>query len=483
MTDRWSPEHRRKALQDPLRSLGGLHEAGRLKRGVAEFLRIPLLVTVGFALLGILTAVLDARLTGPVRDAAAFLVPPDGATDFVSAVATSLMTVTSITFTVLLLAVQQTASSLTPVVFDQYLRRRSNQLYFGFFVGVTAYSFLVLGLARSDPKPVIGAAITLLFAVVALVSLLMIVHSTIDQMRPQSVVRSIHELALRAREDELRMLGRVRAGQESPADAPKRLVRSLDSGYVVSVNVDRLAEVVRRHPEADEIMVDGRLGQYLIFGEPIATIIGLDPDDDDLDDEVLKAFGLDDIRDVDVESGYAVDQLENIAWSSVTSASQSPNTGITAIRALRDLLGRWLISGERDRSERSDTDEDLPIVYVDGAAERAITSLATLVVASAESRQTQSCAEILKAFSSIAPRLESRSERDLFQQCIVSVMPSVIQQAELPPLTDALEELAEVMDDEGFDPAKVRETVGLLREATRRLLPKPSDEPDAAHPQ
>ncbi len=39
------------------------------------------------------------------------------------------------------------------------------------------------------------------------------------------------------------------------------------------------------------------------------------------------------------------------------------------------------------------------------------------------------------------------------------------------------------MDDEGFDPTKVRETVGLLREATRRLLPKPSDEPDAAHPQ
>ncbi len=38
------------------------------------------------------------------------------------------MTMISITFSVLLLAVQQTASSLGPVVFDQFLRRLSDQL-------------------------------------------------------------------------------------------------------------------------------------------------------------------------------------------------------------------------------------------------------------------------------------------------------------------------------------------------------------------
>lgn len=43
--------------------------------------------------------------------------------------ATGLVTVTSITFSLLLLAVQQTASSLSPVVFDQFVRRRSNQIY------------------------------------------------------------------------------------------------------------------------------------------------------------------------------------------------------------------------------------------------------------------------------------------------------------------------------------------------------------------
>jgi hypothetical protein len=153
MARRGKPTLQDAALRDPLRSSGGLHEAGRMRRGIAEFLRLPLLITAGFTVAAVLVGVLDGAGEGaPLRDVATAVVPGAGATDFISAVATSLMTVTSITFSVLLLAVQQTASSLTPVVFDQYLRRRSNQAYFGFFVGVTAFAFIVLGLARR-PSP------------------------------------------------------------------------------------------------------------------------------------------------------------------------------------------------------------------------------------------------------------------------------------------------------------------------------------------
>ena len=150
----WGEKNREAALNDPLRSSGGMHEAGRFQRGIAEFLRMPLLITGLFCLAAIGVSLLDlGEAIAPVRDVAEAVVPGKGATDFVSAVATSLLTVTSITFSVLLLAVQQTASSLTTVVFDQFLRRASNRLYFGFFVGLTAFTFIVFGLARDDPAP------------------------------------------------------------------------------------------------------------------------------------------------------------------------------------------------------------------------------------------------------------------------------------------------------------------------------------------
>jgi hypothetical protein len=238
---------RHQALHDPVRSSGGLHEAGRMRRGVAEFLRLPLLLTLLFCLAGVAVAILDAVAgpAAPLRGTAAAIVPGDGAVDFVSSVATSVVTITSITFSVLLLAVQQTASSLTAVVFDQFLRRVANQVYFGFFIGLSAYCFIVLGAARQNRAPVYGAAITMVLTVAALVVLLLLIHGTIDQMRPQSVVRSIHELALRARERELLLLGRTRERRHSDANAKQRLVTVPDSGYVTSIDLDGLAGLAR----------------------------------------------------------------------------------------------------------------------------------------------------------------------------------------------------------------------------------------------
>ncbi len=66
---------REAALNDPLRSSGGVHEAGRFQRGIAEFLRLPLLITAGFCILGasLLTV---TSITAPGVRAGAHAAPP-----------------------------------------------------------------------------------------------------------------------------------------------------------------------------------------------------------------------------------------------------------------------------------------------------------------------------------------------------------------------------------------------------------------------
>lgn len=120
----------------------------------------------------------------------------------------------------------------------------------------------------------------------------------------------------------------------------------------------------------------GRQNPYLYFGDVLARLAGVNPDDDRWDDDVRIAFGLDDIRDVDAEAGYATDQLENIAWTAASSAQHSPQTAVTAVRALHDLLARRLVAGERDRSDRADPPDEEPIVYTDGIVWRVLGTLA-----------------------------------------------------------------------------------------------------------
>lgn len=100
---------------------------------------MPTVVVGCFVALAVLTALADRShggALGSLRSAVATVIGRKAASTTLQAVATGIVTVTAITFSVLLLAVQQTASSLSPVVFDQFVRRRSNQIFFGFFVGL-----------------------------------------------------------------------------------------------------------------------------------------------------------------------------------------------------------------------------------------------------------------------------------------------------------------------------------------------------------
>jgi uncharacterized membrane protein len=54
------------------------------------------------------------------------------------------MTVASITISLLLLALQQSAANMTTQILDQSLRRRINQAHFGFFLGLALYSLVTL---------------------------------------------------------------------------------------------------------------------------------------------------------------------------------------------------------------------------------------------------------------------------------------------------------------------------------------------------
>jgi len=115
-----------------------------VRRAFVEFLTIPTLVIGGFLLLSVVMFFIDGSYTAYGPDAqrgwGGLFTDAQAARDFLGVIAGSIITVTSITLSLLLIAVQQGAASLTSLVFDQFLRRRTNQLYFGFFIGLALYS-------------------------------------------------------------------------------------------------------------------------------------------------------------------------------------------------------------------------------------------------------------------------------------------------------------------------------------------------------
>lgn len=386
-------------------------------RATREFAAVPLAVIavfVGFAALAILGDQSAIPGSATLRHGLEHVIGKDAASTTLQAVATGLVTVTSITFSVLLLAVQQTASNLSPVVFDQFVRRRANQAFLGFFVGLALFAYLVMAGVQNGTPPIIGAFVATVLTVVAMVFLLALIYTTIDQMRPANVLRQIHDRVLSARDREAALVRRTRRSVSSH-DPVRATYCSKSTGYVTSIDLDRLARALQQVPSA-QIELHVALGDFVAFGRAVASVY----DDDEADaraiaDEVRDAILISDQRDLDQDASTGIDEIANIGWTAGSTAKQSPEIARQAMHSLADIAARWLA---HDPAATRPGDDPLPIVYPDRDLERIFEILYSLVVVTYESRQHMQAARLLDTYRQLLDSAADgpwrrRVERDL----------------------------------------------------------------------
>lgn len=380
-----------------------------VRRAFVEFLWRPSLVIAGFLLLAAGTAVLDnanfAWLVS-VHDALRRLFFRNGpaTSSLLATVAGSIITVTSITFSLLLLAVQQAASALTPEVYDQFLRRRVNQVYFGFFVGLAIYALIILASVDPPYNPVFGAAVALFLTIVALMLLILLLYTTINEMRPVVVIETIHDRILAARSRQADWIGKTRrvAHMSGSVSQP---VDTTTHGYVVRIDVDALGKAAESARDEVEIVLSVCIGSFVAIHDVLAEVRAVSLEDaSHVAERVRKAIHVEKQRDLDTDPAYGIEQLSIIAWTSVSTAKSNPAPGLLVLRGLRDIAARWSSPEKKDRAV-DPVDETLPVVYADNVFSQLLHVFALLSVVASESMQAQTMTELLRGLASMFERL------------------------------------------------------------------------------
>lgn len=417
-----------------------------LRRGFREFLRLPAIVLAAFLLLSAITYVLDQAdwAEGPrgwlgdrlFQDAAA-------TSEVLATVAASLITVSSITFSVLLLAVQQSASAMTQEVLDQFLRRKLNQAFFGFFAGLSVFALITLSTVSPEHNPIIGATLCLAGAVVALCLIVVLVYSTLYQMRPAVIVRGIHELTLAARSRQADLVRGTRPPPER-SEASRLDVISDADGYVVDVKLDRILRAIDRCEGVAEVDLLLPIGGFVAHGDTVASIFCLaDETAEHLNQEVQRAIELADDRSIDFDPSFGVEQLMAIAWTSISTSKQSPSPGIRVNHALRDLLAR-LVSDDHE-TERSVHSR---VAYPDTLMEEVFEAFEELAVVASESMQGQQLATVLETFTGLYQRLPADCQQRM-EEATLRVLPSAGDHVLTRRLEVALTDLAATFEQGG----------------------------------
>ncbi len=425
-----------------------LHKAWQaVHRAFAEFLSLPTAIIIGFLLLAAGSYAVDrSDVVGfaPVRAfmKAHVFADAKATTDLLGTIAGSIITVTSLTITLLLLVVQQTAGSLTSQVFDQFLRRRHNQIYFGFFVGLALYALIVLATVGEPYNPVFGATLALLLTVVALYLMILLVYTTINQMRPGVIIEAVHDHILAARVRQLDLVRGTRRSSrfEGSAHVPVKATRH---GYVTHIDLPTIRGATTKAQGEVEIVMRVSIGSHVAFEDVLAQVAaGSLVTGEAVGEVVRRAVHIEQQRDISRDPAGGLEQLEMIAWTSISTSKSNPGPGLLTIRSLRDILARWAAE---------DVEPELPlvpVVYTDDVPARLMDTLESLAVVSSESMQHQNFIEVVGTVAGMFDRLTADQQRraeDLVRR-ILSVLGD---HALTAPLDAALGSLVAVLTASG----------------------------------
>lgn len=379
-------------------------------KALLAFLKIPLVVVLMFGVLAVVVYDVDSSLSDEMIGGNAALDflenlfgDREATRSVLSTISSALITVTSITFSMLLVAVQQGASSFSSQILDQFLQRRQNQFYFGFFVGISLFSLVTLSTTHRIDHPLFGSLIAMVGTFVALSIILVLIYTTVEQMRSANVIAAISDMIEKARQCEPDLLECT--AQDLPKGLQQRFEICSDEGGLASWrDMRRLVEALNAHKEPGLVVVIGvPAGTFVWRGDAVATVHSRDALNATVAKSVRAAiresFVLKSAEDPAKEARAGIRQLSTIGWNSASSARSNPRPPILVCRSLVDFVLKWT-------TEPTDRRETSPVVYPDLVIADCIDALENIVVAAAEAKQPQTIAEVYMGYARLLRRVD-----------------------------------------------------------------------------
>jgi uncharacterized membrane protein len=288
----------------------------------------------------------------------------EGARTMLGAIVTAMLTVTSLAFSLMMVAVIQTANAYSPRLLRRYIADTNNHHVLGILIGTFLYSMIVLRSVsgKVEYAPFIATNTAVLLALIATIALVQFLNHVPQSIKVSSIIKLTLDRTKRVIERGFpRDVGRPWIGDAPPElpAGPATPIHAKTSGYVQIFEDD----VIAAAREADVIVqMVWRMGDYVLAGTPIAQVWG--QVDDALERAICKGCVLGSERTMEQDMAFGLQQLTDIALRALSPGVNDPSTAATAIDALSFLIAR-VIELEQVSPYRCDQAGQLRIVFQD----------------------------------------------------------------------------------------------------------------------
>lgn len=279
----------------------------------------------------------------------------DGSRGMLTAIASSMLTVATLAFSLTLNSITQASGQFTPRIFRNFMRDRANQFVLGYFVSVFAYCLLVLRTIRGGDEikfvPSFSILFGLLLALGGILVLIFFIHHIADSLQITRILENITEETKKSIENFFpEEVGEpATSEQKDEAQAIEKAenwikIPALQAGYVQNAETDSLIEYAVR--EQMIIKMRRGIGQFVATGSTLAEIA---PDAES--GKWKAAFGKEKIREIndlflierhrtiEQDVGFGIRQIVDIALKALSPGVNDTTTAIFCIDHLSEILG------------------------------------------------------------------------------------------------------------------------------------------------
>lgn len=292
----------------------------------------------------------------------------EAARSILSTIASGMLTVTGIVFSLTIVSLQLASSQFGPRLLRTFMTSRANQLVLGTFTATFIYCLIVNGTVRGhlDFVPQLATAGGILLGIIDIAVLIFFIHHVATSIRVESVIANITEDL----HDVIEKLFPSQIGEPSadPREAEhewrepsgsSRSICSRNAGYIRHIDDHMLLTAAR---EQDLILrIERTPGDFVVEGVQLASAWPAERVSDETQDQIRLSVVLGPDRTPRQDVGLAIRQLVEVALRALSPGINDPFTALECINRLGEGLCR-VVRRHRPSRYRTDVDDRIRVI-------------------------------------------------------------------------------------------------------------------------
>lgn len=317
----------------------------------SSFWFLPAVMVLDAVVLATLLIILDASVDLQVveRWPLLFGAGAAGARGLLTAVASSMVTVAGVVFSITIVALSLTSSQYTSRVLRNFMRDRVNQVVLGIFVGIFAYCLVVLRTIRGGDEgafiPPLAVLTGLILAFVGIAVLIYFIHHISKSIQASFIIATAAQETLAA----VDQLFSQELGESAEEDTDGYLVKSFaeqawsavparKTGYIESIDSDALLNLARKYQTI--VRMEHGIGEFVVEGTPLISVAKRGGLDDATTDELNGVYVIGRQRVVEQDAAFGLRQIVDIAMKALSPGVNDTTTAVICVDYLTAILAR-----------------------------------------------------------------------------------------------------------------------------------------------